>query len=155
MLFLIIGTLLVSINFSLATDNVTQSNKEVKKTEKSVEVTNKTKKIVNTTKKKIIEPKYTVIGKSKKVYGPRYVKYNKKEVISKAKCSCGKKSYSKYHITKFKNYCILCKKSGELTYRAHYEGEWTCKACGADYCLATGKEKLSSSKKSLKKVNKL
>lgn len=152
MLFLIIGTLLVSINFSLATENVTQSNIKVVKTDKTVEVENKSKKIVNQTKKKIIKPKYTVIGKSKKIYGPRYVKYNKKEVISKAKCSCGKESYNKYHIAKFKNYCTLCKKNGQLVYRAHYEGEWTCKSCGADYCLTTGKEKLSSSGKKLKKI---
>jgi N-acetylmuramoyl-L-alanine amidase len=123
-------------------------------TDKTVEVTNNPKNITNQPKNKVIKPKYTIISKSKKVYGPKYVKFNKKELISKAKCSCGKKSYEKHHITKFKNYCTLCKKSGQMTYRAHYEGEWTCKACGADYCLATGKEKISSSEKSLKKIEK-
>ena len=146
------GTLLVGMNVSLATNDVIESNEKVVKTEKSVEMTNKSEKIVNQTKNKTIAQKYTVIGKSKKSYGPQYVKYNKDEVSSKAKCSCGKESYSTYHETKFKNYCTLCKKNGQLVYRAHYEGEWTCKACGADYCLTTGKEKLSSSKKTLKKI---
>ncbi|MDR2966865.1 MAG: hypothetical protein LBU74_02825 [Methanobacteriaceae archaeon] len=140
---------MVSTNFSLATDNAWKSNTKVAKTDKSAEVTNKSK-IVNQPKSN--QPKYIVVDKYNKSYEPRYVKYNKKEVISKAKCSCGKKTYKKFHNTKFKNYCICCKKNGQLVYRAHYEGEWTCKACGADYCLATGKEKLSSSKKSLKKM---
>ncbi|MCL2115454.1 MAG: hypothetical protein FWH29_04460 [Methanobrevibacter sp.] len=152
MLFLIIGTLLVSTNFSLATDNVVKSNTKFTETDKPVELANNSKAIVIQSKNKNIEPKYTVINQYNKSYEPRYVKYNKKEVISKAKCSCGKKSYKKFHITKFKNYCICCKKSGQLVYRAHHEGEWTCKACGADYCLATGKEKLSHSKKFLKKI---
>ena len=139
------------MNFSLATDKVTHSSKKVTKTAKTVKLANKSKIIIQT-KRMTIEPKYTFIGKSKKSYGPRYVKYNKDELISKAKCSCGKKSYSKYYTTMFKNYCVLCNKGGQIVYRDHYEGEWTCKACGADYCLVTGKIKLSSSGKYLIKL---
>ncbi|MCL2156836.1 MAG: hypothetical protein FWH54_02310 [Methanobrevibacter sp.] len=111
------------------------------------------KKIINSAKKKIINLEYIVIDEYNKSYEPRYVKYNSKELISKAKCSCGKKSYNKFYTTKFQNYCMCCKKSGQIVYRAHYEGEWTCKACGADYCLVTGKVKLSHSKKFLKKID--
>ena len=205
MLFLIIGTLLVSVNFSLATDNEKQSNTNIVKADKSVKIVHKLlksdqshkiadssnkkkvnqskkivdssnkkmvnhskkivdsskkkkvnpskKKITNSSKMKIAESEYIVINEFKKSYKPRLVKYNSKELISKAKCSCGKKGYSKFHSTKFENFCVCCKKNGQLIFRDHYEGEWTCKACGADYCLATGKVKLSHSKKFLNNID--
>ena len=140
------------MNVPSAAGNVVNSTIKVVETDNSVEVVSKSKNIINQTKKKEIEPEYTVINKSSKSYQPLYIKYNENELISNAKCSCGKKSYTKHHITQFKNYCPLCKKSGQISYRAHYEGEWTCKSCGADFCLATGKEKLSSSKKYLKEI---
>lgn len=97
--------------------------------------------------------KYIVLSKSKKSYGPRQIKYNKKELISKSKCSCGRKSYSKFYVSKFYNYCPFCKKAGVMKYRDHHEGEWTCKVCKADFCLVTGKEKLKKSRKNLKEID--
>jgi len=140
---------LVSINFAMAADNVSPLKAKFIKIDKSVEVMSKSK-TVEQSKEEVISPEYTIIQEHGKSYHPRYVRYNEDEVSSKAKCSCGKKSYSKFHTTKFQNYCVLCKKSGKLIYRPHFEGEWTCNACGADYCLATGKEKYSWSRKVLK-----
>lgn len=111
-------------------------------------------KIKNKTETTKFVPKesYISIGVSKKAYGPRYIKYNSKELLSKAKCSCGRKSYNKFYKTKYKNYCPFCKKNGVMTYRNHYEGEWTCKKCKADFCLADGKEKLYKARKTLTKI---
>lgn len=44
----------------------------------------------------------------------------------------------------FLNYCPNCHAHGALTFnpKGTIEGEWTCSACDADYCLC-GKEKIS------------
>lgn len=57
-------------------------------------------------------------------------------------------SYSyKWYQKTFIDYCPHCHKYNVLydahKWQARYEHEWTCRACGADYCAVTGKEKYS------------
>ena len=69
-------------------------------------------------------------------------------VRATAKCTCGIRSYSNYHESTFVNYCVRCGTHGTLLWnpKGVVDGEWTCARCGADYCGATGKEKMPGSR---------
>ncbi len=79
-------------------------------------------------------------------------------------CSCGKLSYSQGHRNIFLNKCPFYYqsshkyKSTSLVWNpkkvTEKEGEWTCTGCGADFCSASGKEKLKYSLVYLLKNNK-
>jgi uncharacterized protein YbcV (DUF1398 family) len=74
------------------------------------------------------------------------VKLTSSIVSASAKCSCGALGDYNFHTGTFQNYCPECHKSGVLKFnpKGTAEGEWTCGSCGADYCAACGKEKISS-----------
>jgi len=75
------------------------------------------------------------------------VKVTSKTVIATAKCSCGALGNYNFHTGAFVNYCPKCHKYGVLKWnpKGTAEGEWTCSACGADYCAACGKIKIKGS----------
>jgi len=62
--------------------------------------------------------------------------------------SCNKGWY--YTSGTFLNYCPECGATGTLRWnlKGTVEGEWTCSACSADYCVC-GKEKLNGVSKNL------
>ena len=62
--------------------------------------------------------------------------------------SCSKGWY--YTSGTFLNYCPDCGSSGSLTWnpKGTIEGEWTCSACGSDYCVC-GQEKTNGKAKHL------
>ncbi|GAB6056331.1 hypothetical protein JCM15415_16470 [Methanobacterium movens] len=63
-----------------------------------------------------------------------------------AKCTCGISGYT-YSTSSFVNYCVRCKNHGTLLWnpKGVVDGEWSCGRCGADYCGASGKEKMPNS----------
>jgi hypothetical protein len=65
--------------------------------------------------------------------------------------SCNKGWY--YTSGTFLNYCPECGATGTLKWNPKdtVEGEWTCSACGADYCVC-GKEKTNGKAKNLIKA---
>ncbi|KZX17548.1 right-handed parallel beta-helix repeat-containing protein [Methanobrevibacter filiformis] len=74
-------------------------------------------------------------------------------------CSCGRIGYGagKKQVV-FVNKCPFThsKKSSKLIWNPkgvhHQEGEWTCSGCGADFCAVSGYEKISGSKRHLRKT---
>jgi hypothetical protein len=127
-----------------------RSYKKYKKTYKKYK---KTYKKYRTSKyKKVWSSKYHKYVYVKAAYTYKYTvryttssgKVTSTTVTATAKCSCGALGNYNLHTATFQNYCPKCHKSGTLKYnpKATAEGEWTCGACGADYCAACGKIKL-------------
>jgi hypothetical protein len=98
------------------------------------------------TYKKVVVKAATVTIKKTSIIATG-VKVTSTTVSATAKCSCGALGNYNFHTATFKNYCPKCHKSGTLKWnpKATAEGEWTCSACGADYCAACGKIKLKGS----------
>lgn len=73
---------------------------------------------------------------------PYNIEVTEDYVSATAKPSVGGYGYS-YGTHSFVNYCPYSKTHGclESNPKGVAEGEWTCKLCGADYCMYTGKEK--------------